>query len=186
MRSLSSPGVSPGNHRAGADAVRRAAIFRQCESSSPNLAREAALSGNNLRPEGQHVHGGLGIVPRRSDTPAMLDVTAESQPGRPRPSAAPRQGAHRPGPPLLVMPGSCHSPAYLLTLQRTVGNAAVTALQQHQSASVTVQRCGGIPCDCATDEEGGAQHSSADTSMPPPVQRVAAYRAGVSTAERTL
>jgi len=43
------------------------------------------------------LHGGLGIVPARSDTPAVLDVTAESQPGRPRPSAAPRQGAQRPG-----------------------------------------------------------------------------------------
>ena len=54
-----------------------------------------------------------------------------------------------------------------------------------RAGSQSVQRCGGMPCDCATDEESSVQRSSADAPALQPVQRAMVCPAGVDPAEGT-
>ena len=93
----------------------------------------------------------------------MLHAPTAERYGRPAilPDRAPEPAARRalpwrPGVALVANPRTLDAPA-VLALQRSAGNAAVSALL---ARSLTVQRCGGGPCDCA--EDGGHDAPTAD------------------------
>ncbi len=54
-----------------------------------------------------------------------------------------------------------------------------------RTAARSVQRCGGMPCDCANDEEDAVQRSSIDAPSPQAVQRAMVCPVGVDPDEGT-
>jgi Domain of unknown function (DUF4157) len=74
-------------------------------------------------------------------------------------------------------------------LQPVAGNGLSGAPQGRspvqRAGSPSVQRCGGMPCDCETDEESSVQRSSADALGLQPVQRAMVCPVGVDPAEGT-
>lgn len=70
-------------------------------------------------------------------------------------------------------PDAVGSPAWLLSVQRTAGNRAVSALVRARPPSPsapTVQRCGPIPCDCS-DAERAEYDRAQEPAAVPAVQR---------------
>jgi hypothetical protein len=72
--------------------------------------------------------------------------------------------------------GGGGSASFVLALQSSAGNAAVTRHLARPSAALSVQRCGPMPCDCSDDEraEYAAKNHEDEEEIAHHVQRVPA------------